>query len=448
MSAGWEGRPALPQEPVDRVIAPLTRFLHVEAAGGVVLLTCTVIALVLANSPLGDGYLALWETRLGFAVGGFEMVHSLKHWINDGLMAVFFFVIGLEVKRELVTGELRDPKRAVLPIAGAIGGMLVPAAIYLAFQAGEPGERGWGIPMATDIAFVVGCMAILGRRVPPILRVFLLSLAIVDDIGAILVIAIGYTDELNLTALLLGIVGIAAIGSLARVGVRSLLVYAAMGILVWLAFHESGVHATIAGVILGLMTPARAYLSAGLLGEILDRAGDILRGDGWDAEAHRGAKVRRFQRAARESISPLEYLEDLLHPWVGFVIMPVFALANAGVQFELADLGSPVATAVMAGLFIGKLVGILLFSWLAVRLVLKRLPEGLTWGIMAGAGLLAGIGFTMALFIAGLALQGDLLDAAKVGVIGGSLLSAVAGMALLLAVLPRTASEQGGARTR
>lgn len=434
-------RTAFPEEPIDRLVAPLTRFLHVEAAGGIVLLACAAAALVLANSPLGDGYLAFWDTMVGFTVGGFELIHSLKHWINDGLMAVFFFVIGLEVKREMVLGELRDPRRAVLPIVAAIGGMLVPAAIYLVLQAGEPGQRGWGIPMATDIAFVVGCMAILGSRVPPMLRVFLLSVAIVDDIGAILVIAIGYTEDLSFTMLLLGFAGIAAIWAVTRLGVRSYLVLGTMGILVWLAFHESGVHATIAGVILGLMIPAHPYVSAGRRGGIVDRASEVIHGGAWDAEAHRAATVRRFQRAAREFISPVEYLEDLLHPWVSFVIMPVFALANAGVQVELADLSSPIATAVMAGLFIGKPVGILLFSWLAVKLILKALPEGLTWSILAGGGFLAGIGFTMALFIAGLALAGDLLEAAKVGVISGSLLSAAVGMMLLALVLPR-----GGAR--
>jgi NhaA family Na+:H+ antiporter len=432
----------LPDEPIDRLVAPLTRFLHVEAAGGIVLLACAVLALVLANSPLGEAYLAFWSTEVGFTVGGFEMVHSLKHWINDGLMAVFFFVIGLEVKRELVLGELRDPRRAILPIAAALGGMIVPAAIYLALQGGEPGQRGWGIPMATDIAFVVGAMAILGRRVPSILRVFLLSLAIVDDIGAILVIAIGYTEDLNFTMLLLGLAGIVAIWAITRLGVRSYLVLGAMGILVWFGFHESGVHATIAGVILGLMIPAHSYVSAGRMGMLIDRASDVLHGGAWDSETHRAVRVRRFQRAAREFISPLEYLEDLLHPWVSFAIMPVFALANAGVQLELADLTHPVATAVTAGLFIGKPLGIALFSWLAVKLILKTLPEGLTWSIITGGGFLAGIGFTMALFIDELALTGELREAAKVGVIGGSVLAAVVGMTLLLLVLPKGKAEE------
>jgi NhaA family Na+:H+ antiporter len=432
--------PTLPSEPIDRVVGPLARFLHVEAASGIVLLACTVVALILANSQLSDRFLGFWQTRVGVVVGSFEMVHSLKHWINDGLMAIFFFVIGLEVKRELVLGELRDMRQAVLPVAAALGGMIVPAGLYLALQAGEAGARGWGIPMATDIAFVVGCMAVLGPRVPHMLRITLLSLAIVDDIGAILVIAIGYTDEINLTALVLGFVGVAAVAGLARAGLRSVPVYTVIGVLVWLAFHESGVHATIAGVILGLMTPARSYIGRTAFAPFLERASEILQGGEWKSEPHRAQRVLQFKRAARETVSPLEILEHQLHPWVGFAIMPVFALANAGVVFHASDLVDPVATAVMAGLVVGKPLGIVLFSWLAVRLVLKRLPEGVGWGALAGGGCLAGIGFTMALFIAGLALDESTLDAAKVGVLAASAISAALGMTLLLLFLPGSAA--------
>jgi len=422
---------APPREPIDRFLEPITRFLHVEAASGIVLAACTALALVLANSPLGEAFLAFWKTKVGFEVGGFRMVHSLNHWINDGLMAIFFFVVGLEVKRELVLGELREFRRAVLPVAAALGGMVVPAAIYLALQKGSPAERGWGIPMATDIAFVVGCLALLGPRIPKILRVFLLSLAIVDDIGAILVIAIGYTESIDGTALLLGFVGIAAIFGISRLGVRSLGVYTVLGVLVWFAFHESGIHATIAGVILGLMTPARPYLSESFFGRVLERATDLLKGGEWAGMSHRADRVRRFYRATRETISPLEYVEGLLHPWVAFVIMPVFALANAGVVFQPSDLRSPVALAVVAGLVLGKPLGILVASWLAVRLVVHRLPEGLTWAGLVGGGCLAGIGFTMAIFIAGLALDGETLAAAKVGILAASVVAAALGMVIL-----------------
>ena len=438
------GEIALPEQPIRRLTAPLERFMHVEAASGIVLLAAAVIALVLANSAWSSGFLGLWKTEMGFTLGGFDMHHSLQHWINDGLMAIFFFVIGLEVKRELVIGELRDPHRAALPIVAALGGMVAPAAIYLALEAGGPSARGWGIPMATDIAFVVGCMAILGSRVPNGLRVMLLSLAIADDIGAILVIAVGYTESLNMTALVLGFVGLGLVFFLSRLGVRSLLMYTLVGGLIWLAFHESGVHATIAGVLLGLLTPTRPYLEEGVFGQILDRAADIFHGGSWDEVSHRAIKVARFREAARETVSPVEYLEAVLHPWVGFLIMPVFALANAGVPFELSDFADPVAQAVAAGLLIGKPLGIVLFSFVAIRVGLAKLPSGVGWGALSGGGILAGIGFTMALFIAGLALEGDLLDAAKVGVLGASALAATIGMLLLVWRLPRSGLADKG----
>lgn len=426
-----EVRDVLPRERIHRITEPLERFLHVEAAGGVVLLVCTLVALGLANSPLSADYLAIWKTPVGFSFGTFEMVHSLKHWINDGLMGIFFFVIGLEVKRELVLGELRDPRRAALPLAAAVGGMIFPAGVYLLLQGGEPAARGWGIPMATDIAFVVGVVALLGSRIPPSLRVMLVSLAIVDDIGAILVIAIGYTDHLDLGALALGFAGIGVVVLLAWLGVRSVGVYVVLGGLVWFEFHESGVHATIAGVLLGLVTPARSWLQDTALAELAERAFGVLRGDGVE-ESRRRTVLRGVERAARESMTPLERIESTLHPWVGFVIMPIFALANACVPFELADFGDPVAVAVAAGLVIGKPLGIVVMSALAVWLGVARLPEGVPWSAVLGGGFLAGIGFTMALFIADLALVGEALDAAKVGILGASALAGVLGAALLM----------------
>ncbi len=430
----------LPREPIHRIVEPIARFMHVEAASGVLLLLCTAIALVLANSGAGDWYAAIWKTKVGFSFGDFSMVHSLKHWINDGLMAVFFFVVGLEVKRELVLGELRDPRRAALPVAAALGGMIVPAGLYLALQGGGEAARGWGIPMATDIAFVVGCLAVLGPRVPKILRVVLLSLAIVDDIGAILVIAIGYTESVDLRMLGLAFVGLALIWALGRAGARSFGIYVIIGAVVWFGFHESGVHATIAGVLMGLLTPARSYLPTGTVSALLRRADETLHGGSWVHMHHRSDAVRGFTEKVREVISPLEYLEGTLHPWTSFVIMPVFALANAGVAFSASDFGSPVAVAIMAGLVIGKPVGILLMSLLAVKLITKGLPEGLTWPALAGGGFLAGIGFTMALFIADLALDGAALNAAKVGVLGASAVAAVVGMATLVMVLRKPAS--------
>lgn len=426
----------LPAEPIDRLIQPVTRFLHIQSASGVVLLLFTVTALLLANSWIADDFLAIWKTPIGFRVGPFEMTHSLRHWINDGLMVIFFFMVGLELKRELVLGELRNLRSAALPIAAALGGMAAPAGLYLALQWGQPGERGWGIPMATDIAFVVGCLSLLGNRVPHSLRILLLSLAIADDVGAILVIAFGYTTELHLTPLFLGFLGIGIVMLMARAGVRSIPVYAMLGMGIWYGFHESGVHATIAGVILGLVTPVQPWVSKNLLSELVTDLGNFLNGE-FEADRHEQQDVlRNVERAAREATSPLERLETALHPWVGFVIMPLFAFANAGVPLRLDALTDSVALAVIVGLVLGKPLGIVSASWLAVRLGVAALPSAMSWGVLAGGSVLAGIGFTMALFIAGLALSDPLLDAAKLGILVASVLCAVLGIALLMWLLP------------
>jgi Na+:H+ antiporter, NhaA family len=436
---------SLPAEPIDRVIGPIARFLHVESAGGVVLLLATVAALALANSPVSEDFLSLWKTPVGFSVGAFEMHHSLKHWINDGLMVIFFFVVSLEVKRELIFGELRELRVAALPIAAALGGMVVPAALYLVFQWGEAAQRGWGIPMATDIAFVVGCMALLGPRVPGSLRILLLSLAIADDVGAILVIAIGYTAELSISALAWAVLGIGLMMFLQRIGVRNLGIYVLLGVGIWFGFHESGVHATIAGVILGLLTGAKPWVSQTLLSQFVQQLGGFLHGDSWHDTHQRQALLQSVERAVRKSTSPMERLESALHPWVSFVIMPLFAFANAGVPIEAGAFTDSVAIAIVVGLCVGKPVGIVLFSWLTVRTGLAKLPEGISWGILAAGGVLAGIGFTMSLFIAGLALSERLLFAAKIGILTGSVLSAVLGFALLLWLLPKPAQTGSAA---
>jgi NhaA family Na+:H+ antiporter len=429
--------PDLPNQAHRTFTAPIARFLHIEAASGFVLLMATAAALVAANSPYGDAFLGFWKIKVGFSIGDFEMTHSLRHWVDDGLMAIFFFVVGLEVKREMVVGELREARRAALPIVAAFGGMVVPAGIYLALQSGGEAPQGWGIPMATDIAFVVGCMAVLGPRVPHALRVMLLSLAIVDDIGAILVIAIGYTESIDLFWLIFGFGGIALTLLMSYLGFRSVALYCVVGVSVWYGFHESGVHATIAGVILGLATPARQHVPDHLLGTMLQRVREQVTGTDIDESGSRDATLRRMEIAAREAVSPLTRLETLLHPWVGFLIMPIFALANAGVRVEVSDFGEPIALAVMAGLVIGKPVGVVLFSWLAVRVGVAILPRGLSWGVITGGGFLAGIGFTMALFIANLALDNSTIDEAKVGILGASAIAAVIGMTLLTFLLPK-----------
>jgi NhaA family Na+:H+ antiporter len=417
----------LPRAPIDRLTRPVAQFMHIEASSGFVLLACTLAALILANSPLGEGFLDFWDTPVSFEFGDVALRHSLQHWVNDALMAVFFFLVGLEVKRELVLGELRDPRRAALPIAAALGGMVAPALIYLLLIGDGPARRGWGIPMATDIAFVVGCMAVLGRRIPSGLRVLLLTLAIADDIGAILVIAVGYSDGVHMGMLGAGAAGIALVALLSRLGVRSFGVYTVVGVAIWWCFHASGVHATIAGVILGLQTPARSTLDRTALGRFLTTIDEPARGVG---------DVQRLMRVARETVSPLDYLMAALHAWVGFVILPVFALANAGVRLDASALTHPLALAVGAGLLLGKPLGIVAVSWAAVRLRISSLPAGVSWSLLAAGGCLAGIGFTMAIFIAGLALEGRLLDTAKVGILAGSAISAVVGMALIYRLAP------------
>ncbi len=420
----------LPDRPIQRLGRPLAAFMHIESASGVVLLICTAIALLAANSPYAEAYDAFWHHELRIAVGEFQLAYSVAHWINDGLMVVFFFVIGLEIKRELVVGELSDPKKVVLPVAAAFGGVIAPVAIYLFLQYGEAGERGWAVPMATDIAFVVGCLSLLGSRIPRGLGILMLSLAIVDDLMAVLVIAIFYTSSISLTWLAGAGVGLAAIVAMNRLGVRSVAMYFIAGVWVWLCTLQSGVHPTIAGVIVGLLTPVQPWLGGMKFLGFLRYTDDMLRKEETSIERAREL-VADLSFASREAVSPLFRIETVLHPWVAFGIMPLFALANAGVPIELEGIGEPVAVAVAAGLFFGKPIGIFGASWLTVKLGWAARPEGVTWPILGGAAFLGGIGFTMALFIASLGLSGGLLLSAKIGIILGSFASAVLGMSIL-----------------
>ncbi len=432
----------LPDRPVERWLAPVTRFLHVEAASGVVLIVCAVTALILANSPLAAWFAGLWKTRVALSLGGFTLAGDVGHLIiNDGLMTIFFFVIGLEVKREIVSGELRDPRKALLPVFAAAGGVVAPALIYLALQWGQLGQRGWAIPMATDIAFVVGFLALFGKRVPFGLKIFLLTLAIVDDLVAVLIIAFVFTQSLGWAWLGVAAAGFAATYFFNRIGVRQIGVYVVVGALIWLAFLKSGIHPTVAGVLLGLLTPASAWVGQKTFTEVLGEAWDRASGSGPES-ASEAVDLERIRFAARETVSPLHRLEIGLHPWVAFLIMPVFALANAGVALEVSSLGDPIALAVAAGLVVGKPVGILLMCLLAVRAGLTRLPDGVTWGMMAGAACLAGIGFTMALFLNTLAFPAATFPAqeaaGKIGTLAGSFVSAVLAAVLLISVLRRT----------
>lgn len=422
----------LPHEAADRITKPFARFLKIEAAAGGLLLLAVLLALVLANSPWQEAFLGFWETPIGLTFGSLDFTRSLRHWINDGLMTLFFFVLSLELKREIVLGELRNPRQAALPFAGAVGGMVVPVSLFLAMMYGQPGMHGWGTVMATDTAFVIGCLALFGNRIPPTLRLFLLSLAIFDDVGAILVVALGYGEALTWSALGLGLLGIGVVATASRLGIRSVPVYFFMGAAVWLCFDASGVHATIAGVILGLMTPTRIWVSDIRLRAILGRVLAARNGDHRQGDVAGHHDLRQAGRALTESLSPVERLEMMLHPWVGFAIMPIFALANAGITIGGADFGQPVSVAIIVGLVLGKPIGVLGFSWLAVRSGLAVLAPGLSWPFIIAGSFLTGIGFTMSLFIAGLAFDWSVLNAAKLGILSGSALSAMLGGALLI----------------
>ncbi len=421
----------LPREPADRLTRPFMRFLRIEAMTGAVLLLSTLLALVLSNSAWSAQFLAFWEMHAGVTHGGHEFSRSQKHWINDGLMTLFFFVIALELKRELVLGELRNPRAAALPVAAALGGMVVPAGLFLLLVGGGPGASGWGTVMSTDTAFVIGCLAILGSRVPLSLRLFLLSLANFDDIGAILVVAVGYGGTLSWIAIGLVGLGLVVVAGIARLGIRSIPVYFAVGGCIWLALDASGIHATLAGVILGLMTPARSWVSDRRLRAIFDRVIAYPPGDRWSGDKTARRDLRQAGVAAREALSPIERLEFALHPWVAFTIMPLFALANAGVPIATASFDQTLTIAIFVAFLVGKPIGVALFSFLAVKLRVGTRSSELSWSLLAAGSLLTGIGFTMALFIAELAFEPALLDSVKLGVMGASVISAVVGFLML-----------------
>ncbi|MBT5138396.1 MAG: Na+/H+ antiporter NhaA [Acidimicrobiaceae bacterium] len=414
-----------------RVGRPVRNFLRIEAAGGLLLIVATVVALVWANSPWSHSYHELLETHISLHVG--DLLHldePLEAWINDALMAIFFFVVGLEIKRELVAGELRDPRAAALPAIAAIGGMVVPALVYVAFASGGMGADGWGIPMATDIAFAVGVVSLLGNRVPGAMKVFLLTLAIVDDIGAIAVIAIFYTEDLSTDWLLIA-TGLTVLVVLMRLmRIWYIPVYALVGFFLWLAVFESGIHATIAGVVLGLLTPAVP-----------------LRDETPNDDVHIGAAisgqasatvVRRANFELKEQVSVAERLETMLHPFSSFLIIPIFALANAGIEISgdsLSNaLSSDVTLGVVFGLVVGKLVGVSFATWVAVKSGISRLPRGASFTHVVGLAAIAGIGFTVSLFITGLAFpEGSAaIDEAKLGILAASIIAAVVGSLTLL----------------
>lgn len=408
------------------VARPVLRFIDREVAGGILLLVATAAALVWVNSGWGDSYHSFWHTEIELAVGSWHLPHmSLGHFVNDALMALFFFVVGLEIKRELVTGDLSSMRAAALPAIGAAGGMVVPALLYFVFNTAGEASRGWGIPMATDIAFAVGIVALLGSRVSPKIKLFLLTLAIVDDIGAIAVIAIFYTSDLSTTWLLTALVGLIAVWVLQKIRVWAIPVYAVLGIFIWYATLESGVHATIAGVALGLLTPARPLLGQRDAQQIVDALPS-------DANV---AEVRHASFLAQESVPLTERLEELLHPFTAFMIIPIFALANAGIVLSgdtISDAAaSNVTLGIIAGLVIGKPLGIALFTWVATRFGFA-LPEGVNWPQFVGMGLAAGIGFTVSIFVGNLAFDDPAItELAKIGILVASVIAATGALVLL-----------------
>ena len=440
------------KEPVEILLKPINDFLHKEASGGILLIIFTVVALAWANSPWFESYHHLWHSHIVVEIGNIlTFDYSVHHWINDGLMVIFFFTVGLEIKRELLVGELSSMQKASLPIVAALGGMIVPAVLYTVFNMGGNGSSGWGIPMATDIAFVVGIMALLGPRVPLTLKVFVLALAIADDIGAVLVIAIFYTSEISITALVVAGVILIILASLNKLGTKSLIPYTILGIILWVAFLKSGVHATIAGILLAFTIPASARYNTE---RFSDKTRDLLNkfdqtgehGENVLSNEGRQTDVMAIEENCKKILTPLQRFEHGLHPWVSFLIIPIFALANAGVTLAGMDvigaITSPVSLGIIVGLFIGKQVGIFGFSWIAVKLKFASLPEGVTWKKIYAGGILAGIGFTMSLFIAGLAFTDQtLIDLSKIGVLSGSLLSGIIGYVLLKASL-RKSTEQ------
>lgn len=420
------------------ILTPLEEFIHRQTTSGILLIICAIIALFIANGPFAEAYHHILEVPFTVGMGDWVLSMTLHHWINDGLMALFFFVVGLELKRELLVGELSDIKAALLPIVAAIGGMLVPTLIYLSFNPSGHTADGWGIPMATDIAFALGVLALLGNRVPTALLSFLVGLAIVDDLGAVLVIAIFYTEQLNFMALIGAAAVLLLLVSLNLGGIRKPLPYVLLGLLLWLFFLKSGIHATLVGIFLAFIIPIHPKFDPD---RFLKYANQLLQDvrESYRTEPNiiknykMRAKVRALEKGIHSVQAPAQVLEHSMHIPTAYLIIPIFSLANAGVPITFSELGdtifNPVSAGVIAGLFLGKLIGISGFVWLALKMGISRLPASLTMSHIIGASLLGGIGFTMSIFIAelGFAQDPEALLMAKTGILVASLLAGVAG---------------------
>jgi NhaA family Na+:H+ antiporter len=426
-------------------LTPFEQFVRTSVSGIGLLLLGTAAAILLANTPLAHAYEVFWTTKFTIGTEAFGVTMSLRHWVNDGLMALFFFVVGLEIKREVLVGEMRSPRQAALAIAAAAGGVTVPALFFLAFNPAGPGLQGWGVPIGTDTAFALGIITLFGTRVRPILLVFLTAFSIVDDILAVGVIAVFYTESISLSASAIAIALLGALVVVNQAGFHRWPIYAVLGLAVWLAVLKSGVHATAAGVLVALVVPARSWINPS---EFLVRGRKFL--DDFEAACYLAPNIltnepqqqatHGLDRLVEDVETPMTYFQTRLNPWVAFGILPIFAFANAGIPLSSevgAALRNPVAWGVIAGLIIGKPVGIMLFSWLAVRLGIARLPPAITWRQIVGVGCLGGVGFTISLFITELAFgEGALAHAARVGIVVGSLVAGTVGYVVLRAVLP------------
>lgn len=420
-----------------KVLTPFEHFLHAQMTTGIILMLMTVLALILANSPLAEGYAHFFHTKIDFNVGEWKLSHSIHHWINDGLMAIFFFIIGLEIKREVLVGELSNIKVAILPILAAVGGMLFPALIYLGINTGTQGADGWGIPMATDIAFAISALVLLGKRVPPALVTFLVALAIVDDLGAVLVIALFYTEQIQMLPLLLAGAAFLVMLMFNRFGVHKVLPYFVIGLFMWFFMLESGVHATIAGVIAAMAIPSRPKRVPANFREetriLLDEYASYPSNDTHQINEKQKAILTRIKESIYAIGTPASRLEQELHLPVALIVIPLFALANAGISIDFSTISTtisqPIALGIIVGLIAGKVLGIFGISWLAIKLKIATLPQGSSMSQIFGVAFLGGIGFTMSIFVADLAFLGSdvLILQAKIGILAASLFAGVFG---------------------
>ena len=428
--------------PIDQILKPVSRFIHQEFTGGIILFVCVIIAIIWVNSPWAESYHHLWETRLMVGFSAFVFNQPLHIWINDGLMAIFFFVIGLELKREFMVGQLSSLKKASLPMMAALGGMLIPALIYFALNRGLDSQGGWGIPMATDIAFALALLSMAGNHIPGSVKVFLSALAVADDLGAVLVIAFFYTAHIAFVPLIIAgiLLAVLMIGNL--MGVRGIIFYLIIGIAVWAGFLFSGVHATIAGVLVAFTMPARTKINekeyVRNVREYTTDFENAIPQNGSLTTSEQHLTIEKIKRISMDAETPLQKVEYSLHPWVAFVIMPLFALSNAGMDIGsdfFSSLMNPVSVGVALGLLVGKFIGVFGFTWMMVRTRLSDLPDRATWAHIIGVAMFAGVGFTMSLFITGLAFgHAAMIDQSKYGILLASLIAGISGITFLKSI--------------